>query len=401
MRTKVTEKNVAEKVCKKLNKVGTANASNAKKAMPARKVMRTKVTEKNVAERKHKKLLKVGAANASNAKKAVLARKAMRTKVTKKNEEERVHKKLQCSAFPLACTAEMAKKKVVQEKMAHKKVTMKNLSQKKGVQKVAGKKLKKVAKKVAHKTLKKGAQKKVAKQKVKVALYARTSSAANAAGHSTARQLEAATSGLQKAGVQRSSGFKIDKVAEVISGMLPLAERTKLQKLLSGEFDTVIVESQRALARGVHAAEEVYQTAKKNNVNIVVNDMPTLYKLDANPAESFIRRVMAAVCEFERDTIVARLQAGLQAKRATTKRKTQTGQPKVQGRKTLLERSGVLRSSPSARPQLRKLKAATKQHEKGEIGWRPLAQKVQQILELDKVPSIEVVRRMMLDLTPS
>ena len=212
-------------------------------------------------------------------------------------------------------------------------------------------------------------------RKMKVALYARTSSAANAASHSTTRQLEAANSVLQRSGVPRSCGVKIDKVAEVISGMLPLAERTKLRKLLSGEFDTVIVESQRALARGVHAAEEVYQAAKKNNVNILVNDMPTLYKLDASPAESFMRRVMAAVCEFERDTIVARLQAGLQAKRATTKRKTQTGEPKVQGRQTLLERSGVLRSSTSTRPQLRKLKAAVNQHANGEIGWRPVGQK--------------------------
>ena len=126
--------------------------------------------------------------------------------------------------------------------------------------------------------------------------------------------------------------------------------------------------------------------------------MPTLYKLDATPAESFMRRVMAAVSEFERDTIVARLQAGLQAKRVTTKRTTQTGEPKVQGRKTLLERCGVLPSSSSMRPQLRKLKASVQQHQKGEIGWRPLANKVQQILELDKVPGIEVVRRMVHDL---
>ena len=79
----------------------------------------------------------------------------------------------------------------------------------------------------------------------------------------------------------------INKVAEIISGMLPLSERTKLKNLLSGKFDTVLVESQRALARSAHTAEEVYRTAQKNKVNVVVQDMPTLYKLDANPAENF------------------------------------------------------------------------------------------------------------------
>ena len=290
-----------------------------------------------------------------------------------------------------------AQKKVAQAKMAQRKVEVHRSTfraQKKVVQKKYAQKTmeqKKVAKKVQRSPVR--ARKTNPPKKLKVALYARTSSAANAAGHSTMRQLQAAASVLQGTSVQRSH-LKVDKVAEVISGMLPLAERTKLQKLLSGEFDTVIVESQRALARGVHAAEEVYQTAKKNNVNILVNDMPTLYKLDATPAESFIRRVMASVSEFERDTIVARLQAGLDAKRTATKRKTQMGEPKVQGRKTLLERCGVLPSSPL----MRQLKAAIKQHENSEFGWRPLAKKVKQILKIHKVPSIEVVRRMVHEL---
>ena len=72
----------------------------------------------------------------------------------------------------------------------------------------------------------------------------------------------------------------------------------------------------------------------------------------------------------------------------------------MQGRKTLLESSGVLRFCPSTRCQLRQLNKAVKQHD-GEFGWRPLAEKVQQILELDKAPSVEVVRRMVHDLRES
>ena len=132
----------------------------------------------------------------------------------------------------------------------------------------------------------------------------------------------------------------------------------------------------------------MYRTANKNNVNIIVQDMPTLYKLDAAPAENFIRRVMAAVAEFERNVIVAHLQAGLVAKRATTRRKTQVGTPKVQGRNNLLEKSKPTKS------QLNRLRSALQKHEVGTFGWRPLTCKVKQILQLPKVPSIEVVRRM-------
>lgn len=221
----------------------------------------------------------------------------------------------------------------------------------------------------------------------KVALYARTSSMANAAGHSAKRQFQAAACALAS-----SKNKKVNKVSEIISGMLPFAERTKLKKLLSGEFDTVLVESQRALARSAHTSEEVYRTAKKNKVNIIVQDMPTLYKLEATPAENFMRRVMGAVCEFERDTIVARLQAGLAAKRATTKRKTQHGTPKVQGRNSLLE------SAKPTQSQLRCLRSAVQKREAGEFGWRPLACMVKQILNLATIPTIEVVRRMTRDL---
>jgi len=366
---KASKAQKAEKIAAlPLKEVDAANASKAKKAMPAGKVTRTKVAEKNVAEVAQKKMAQKKVALMKTAQKKVALQKKAQEKA-EKNVAKMAHKK-------------MAEKKAVPARQVGRtRVAQKKVPRKKVPQQVA--------------------QKKVARKTTKVALYARTSSAANAAGHSTTRQMEAATSVLKRSGVPRSAELKVHKVSEVISGMLPLAERTKLQKLLSGEFDTVIVESQRALARGVHAAEEVYQTAKKNNVNILVNDMPTLYKLDATPAESFIRQVMAAVSEFERDTIVARLQAGLEGKRAITKRKTQTGEPKVQGRKTLLESSGVLRFCPSTRCQLRQLNKAVKQHENGEFGWRPLAEKVQQILELDKAPSVEVVRRTVHDLRES
>ena len=88
------------------------------------------------------------------------------------------------------------------------------------------------------------------------------------------------------------------KVSETISGMLPLKERNKLNGLLSGKnFDTIVVESCRALSRSVETSEQIFKTAKQNGVNIVSSDIPSLFRVDGNPATNFIRRVMAAVTD--------------------------------------------------------------------------------------------------------
>ena len=106
--------------------------------------------------------------------------------------------------------------------MARKKLAQKRQAQKHGHEKLS--QPKKKASKTLNQKVKQHKNTTGKQRKMKVALYARTSSAANAASHSTTRQLEAANSVLQPSGVPRSCGVKIDKVAEVISGMLPLTE---------------------------------------------------------------------------------------------------------------------------------------------------------------------------------
>ena len=137
-------------------------------------------------------------------------------------------------------------------------------------------------------------------------LYARSRSQANVGSHSATRQFKAASSGVPCSTPKN----KINNVTDIMSGMLPLAERTKLKNLLNGKFNTVLLEPHRAMPRNAHTSEAVYGLAQPNRAHVSVQDMPSI----SNPTENCIKRVMTAVCEFERDTIAARLQAGLQAK---------------------------------------------------------------------------------------
>ena len=178
------------------------------------------------------------------------------------------------------------------------------------------------------------------------------------------------------------------KVSKTISGMLPLQKRTKLRQLLSGEYDTIVVESARALSRSVETSEQIFNTAKQNGVNIITSDLPDLFNVNGNPATNFMRRVMAAVTEFDRDVLVLRLQAGLAEARKKTTRRTQDGQPKVQGRQSLLQ------SLHPTNKQMNELRKSFKKHRNGDFGWRPLCSQVAQILNLDVEPAVETVRRM-------
>ena len=83
-------------------------------------------------------------------------------------------------------------------------------------------------------------------------------------------------------------------------------------QLVSGDYEKIYIENSRALSRSAVVSEQIYQTAKDNNVQIISADMPGLYNHNASPGESFVRRAMAAATEFERDLIVYRLQQGIQ-----------------------------------------------------------------------------------------
>lgn len=195
-----------------------------------------------------------------------------------------------------------------------------------------------------------------------------------------------ATAALFKAGVSKKN---ISKVKEVISGSVPVCQRLKLLKLLDSATE-IYVESARAISRKASHGEELYNIAKEKGVSIICSDFPQLFSLQPSPIESFMRKLVLAMQELERDVLVERMQAGLAAKKKITQARTQSGLPKVNGRKSTLE---LLKPSPS---KVKKMIVLSKKRSKGCFGWRALAAKFESILKIKggKKLSVETVRRM-------
>ena len=66
----------------------------------------------------------------------------------------------------------------------------------------------------------------------------------------------------------------------------------------------------RALARKVGATDDLMELAKKNGVNLIPADVPSLFTND-QPVDTLVRRILTAIWEFERDMIYKHLMASL------------------------------------------------------------------------------------------
>lgn len=73
----------------------------------------------------------------------------------------------------------------------------------------------------------------------------------------------------------------------------------------------------------------------KNNVTIVPADMPQLFTHTPNSLDKYLRKIVFATTELERDHAVSRLQDGLSRKMTTTTRRGQNGKLKVNGALTM------------------------------------------------------------------
>jgi DNA invertase Pin-like site-specific DNA recombinase len=186
-------------------------------------------------------------------------------------------------------------------------------------------------------------------------------------------------------------GDKIVKVvSEVVSGTLPLARRGEIMKLLSnGRVEKIYVESCRALSRSAKVAEELFDHSVQKGVQTVPADLPDLFQHDQTPVQRYVRRVICATTELERDLTVQRLRDGIVRKMATTRARTQSGRPKVSGAKTLLDRL-----NPN-RKVLQKLQVLCVQYKRsgGTFGLRSLARQLSHELRLPQVMGHETARR--------
>ena len=210
-----------------------------------------------------------------------------------------------------------------------------------------------------------------------IVAYTRTSSKTNMHGNSRQRQLAAIRAQAAQDG-EDPDGLRI--ISEVVSGMTPLSGRTRFMGLLEDPNVKVIyVETTSRIARSALVAEQIYQAAERTGTDIVVADNPSIFKRGATPEESLLRRMICEVQEYERDAVVQRLAMGLVAAAM------QRGQ--ARGRKSILETL-----NPNQR-QRRRLQTLVRQHDAGRFGYRPLAKKMSQVLQVDGM-AMETCRRL-------
>ena len=224
-------------------------------------------------------------------------------------------------------------------------------------------------------------------------VYARTSSLGKKVKRSRKRQVEQAVDAADSQGLKVHSA-----IAEVISGCLKFDERETLKSVLERKLPDMpkdkaktvhlFVESVRALARNSMVAEQVYQVSKDNNIVVIPKDYPALFAHNQTPTENFVRKLVCALQELDRDTLVWRLQEGRKQKMKVTTRQNQKGQPKVNGAKTYVEEL-----APSKAMQ-NKIITLGKKRDAGVFGWRPFAEKISDMLQLDQPLSHETARRM-------
>lgn len=168
-------------------------------------------------------------------------------------------------------------------------------------------------------------------------------------------------------------------------------------------IDTILVESSRAVARDALVAEDLYRSATAKGIRIVPSDVPELFSESPTPVQKFLRRIMLAYTELEKDMTIHRLQHGLANRKkelqcvlrlggATQKGSkkikvhgktvaaahclTQQGHTKANGRRSVLE-TFFDAATPAARA---KLLGAAREHNKGSISLRSLAKQFSSIL---------------------
>lgn len=165
--------------------------------------------------------------------------------------------------------------------------------------------------------------------------YVRCSSKANADGDTFERQQGAIreyakTNGLKVVRYFRDEGVSGTKDSIDRPGFLAM-----FQALLSNGVKVILIEKLDRLARDLMLQETILSDMKKNGVEIVSTAEPEVSSDDPN--RKFIRQVLGAFAEYEKDLIVYRLRA------ARLRKKAKTGKS-VEGRKPFGARPGEERT---------------------------------------------------------
>ena len=238
------------------------------------------------------------------------------------------------------------------------------------------------------------------KSKVKGALYCRTSSPANADSDSLPRQQSSG-----QADADASNVELVQQISEVISGSLPKDKRVKFNTLMkeapAKEIHKIFFEL-RALSRDADVGEDMYKDSVRTGVEFNCRDCPGVFVHNPSPVQQFLRRVILAMIELERNLIVTRLAAGREAahKAAVQQVKIAKRQGKLKVG-MLTQKGGAKSAGPSSflawygeptSHQKKQLKAVIKDRDDGVFGWRMLKEKINDIMGIE-LGSHETARR--------
>jgi len=173
------------------------------------------------------------------------------------------------------------------------------------------------------------------KPKIEAVAYLRTSSAANVgAGKDSDKRQRAAIAAFAK-----SAGFEI--VAEfydaAVSGTDPIESRpgfaAMLERIAGNGVRTILVESPDRFARDLIVQLTGHDFLKKLGVTLIPTTAPDFFTEDT-PTAVLVRQVLGAIAQFDKASLVAKLKAARDRKRATG--------VKVEGRKNYAERNPEL-----------------------------------------------------------
>lgn len=164
--------------------------------------------------------------------------------------------------------------------------------------------------------------------------YLRTSAAANVGEDkdSPQRQLEAITRYAKREGIAVVQPPFYDAI---VSGADPIEERPGFAALLAylaehPDARTILVEDAKRFARDLMTQEIGFERLRQLGIALVAVDHPESF-LSNEPTAVLVRQVLGAISQFDKTTIVLKLRAARERKRA------QTG--KCEGRKSIAETS--------------------------------------------------------------
>jgi DNA invertase Pin-like site-specific DNA recombinase len=158
----------------------------------------------------------------------------------------------------------------------------------------------------------------MAAKKIPAFAYMRTSSATNVGPDKDSDKRQRAAI----AGFAKGNGYAIvdEYYDEAVSGSDPIGERSGfkalLQRIAANGVRTIIIESPDRFARDLAVQLAGHDYLKTLGVELIPASAPDFFTEDT-PTAVLVRQVLGAISEFERTSLIAKLKAARDRKRAT------------------------------------------------------------------------------------